>query len=62
MLISEVYEMPVGIALGAVALILSVSVFSSVIRPGKEDAVLAPPDALGGGTEQGHSGKNGDGV
>ena len=62
MLISEVYEMPVGIALGAVALILSVSVFSSVIRPGKENAVLAPPDALGEGTEQGHSGKNGDGV
>ncbi len=62
MLISEVYEMPVGIALGAVAFILSVSVLASVIRPGKEKAIYEPYEAPEGETEQGHSGNNGDGA
>ena len=51
MVIAEIYEMPVGIALGVVASVLLVSVMVSVIGTRKVDVVLAPADPPGGETE-----------
>jgi len=42
MLISNIYKIPVGIALGVVASILLISVIASVILPGKAENVPAP--------------------
>jgi len=51
MLIAEVYEMPVGIALGVVASVLLASVIVSIIGARKVEVVLAPGDLAGGETK-----------
>jgi tellurite resistance protein TerC len=62
MLVSEVYEMPVGIALGVVVFVLCISVLASIIKSRREKAILEPYEASEGETGQGHSGQNGDGA
>lgn len=47
MLLSGFYDIPIGLALGFVAGILSISVICSVIWPRREDIVLAPADPPG---------------
>ncbi|KPL03609.1 MAG: tellurium resistance protein TerC [candidate division Zixibacteria bacterium SM1_73] len=40
MLISQIYKVPVGIALGVIACVLLISIIVSIIRPCQEEAVL----------------------
>jgi len=54
MLIAEIYEIPVGIALGVVASALLVSSLLSIIWSRRAGIVLAPPGPHGGETEACH--------
>jgi len=59
MVIAEIYEMPVAIALGVVASVLLVSVMVSVIGARKAGVVLAPVDPPRGETEAHREGQRG---
>ncbi len=61
MLVSEIYEMPVGIALGVIGGVLLISAILSVINPSQEDVALTSSDMPDGEAAPGHSGLNGDG-
>lgn len=52
MLLADIYEIPVGIALGVVASVLLLSVIASVIRPREVESVAAPADPQGEETER----------
>src|SRR3989338_10610315 len=52
MLLADIYEIPVGIALGVVASVLLLSVIASVIRPREVKSVAAPADPQGKETER----------
>src|SRR3972149_859264 len=52
MLLADIYEIPVGIALGVVASVLLLSVIASVIRPREVKSVAAPADPQGEETER----------
>ena len=54
MLVSEVYEMPVGIALGVVAFIMSVSILLSIIKSRRERVILEPYEPSEGESKQDH--------
>jgi tellurite resistance protein TerC len=61
MLIAEIYEIPVGIALGVVASVLLASVIVSIIGARKVEVVLAPGEPPGRETKAylaEHSGKD----
>jgi tellurite resistance protein TerC len=62
MLVSEVYEMPVGIALGVVAFIMSISVLLSIIKSRRERVILEPYEASESENKQGHLPRNEDGI
>jgi tellurite resistance protein TerC len=51
MLISHIYKVPVGIALGVVVSILLISVITSIIRPCKEEVIPTSTDPKGEKTE-----------
>jgi tellurite resistance protein TerC len=46
MLLADVYELPVGVALGIIAGILLIAAIASVIRPHQRDVVTTPADPL----------------
>ena len=46
MLLADVYELPVGVALGVIAGILLIAAIASVIRPHQRDVVTTPADPL----------------
>ena len=52
MLLTDIYKMPVGIALGVVAAILLLSVIASVVRPPQPEIVAAPADPEGSEPER----------
>lgn len=43
MLVSDIYKMPAGIALGVITFILLICVFASIIRPGEKGEIVPTP-------------------
>ena len=62
MVTAEIYEMPVGIALGVIAGVLTLSVISSVIAQRETDVVPASPDPPVEETGPGDAKREGDGL
>lgn len=60
MLISNIYEIPVGIALGLVVSILLISVIASVVRPRKVETIPPPPDHPDEETKPNHANQSKD--
>ncbi len=60
MLISNIYEIPVSIALGLVVSILLISVIASVVRPRKVETIPPPPDHPDEETEPNHANQSKD--
>jgi len=60
MLISNIYEIPVGIALGLVVSILLISVIASVVRPRKVETIPPPPDHPDEETQPNHANQSKD--
>ncbi len=56
MLIIDVYEMPVGIALGVVGAVLLISIVASLLNPCEEESEEAVCQLPAGESESGHSG------